>query len=660
MPNRLQFEKSPYLRQHADNPVDWYPWGEEAFEKARRENKPVFLSVGYATCHWCHVMARESFADEEVAEELNRDYVPVKVDREERPDVDAVYMRACVAMNGSGGWPLTVLLTPEQQPFFAATYLPKLSRGRQLGLLPLLKAAAQKWAQAPDALRKTGAELTALLAKSSAADPEEPSLDHAQRAAEQLMASFDAEYGGFGTAPKFPAAHKLLFLLRYAHAQGDKRARSAVDKTLQQMARGGIFDQLGGGFSRYSTDREWLAPHFEKTLYDNALLALAYTEAWQDGRLALYRSVAERTLDYCLRELRDEQGGFCAGQDADSEGEEGAYYLFTPAEIKAVLGESEGRGFCECYDITEEGNFHGKSIPNLLLNQRWQLVPEGYGLYREKLRHFRQERLPLATDNKVLTGWNGLMLTALARAARVFDSAVYLDAAETLAEFLARELGEPGALNARWCEGEARFAARLDDYAFYALGLLELYRADFDPAHLLRAKALTGEILLRFADPSGGFFLTAADGDQLILRPKETQDGALPGGNSAAAVLFQRLWRLTAQTEWRAAADKQLRFVCGGLGAYPAAATFGLCAVMDAVLPTQELVCAAPDETVPESLRAVERKYAPELEILLKTPARAAALAEAAPFTADYAPKDGKPAYYLCSGGACQLPVTEL
>ncbi len=660
MPNRLQLEKSPYLRQHADNPVDWYPWGEEAFEKARRENKPVFLSVGYATCHWCHVMARESFADEEVAAVLNRDYVPVKVDREERPDVDAVYMRACVAMNGSGGWPLTVLLTPEQQPFFAATYLPKMNRGRQLGLLPLLRAAAQKWANDPAALRRTGAELTEALARSVKTDAAEPSIGHAEGAAEQLMASFDAEYGGFGTAPKFPAAHNLLFLLRYAHAKADKSVRAAAEKTLQQMARGGIFDQLGGGFSRYSTDREWLAPHFEKTLYDNALLALAYTEAWQDGRLALYRSVAERTLDYCLRELRDERGGFYAGQDADSKGEEGAYYLFTPGEVKAVLGESEGRGFCECYDITEEGNFHGRSIPNLLLNQRWQLVPEGYGAYREKLRHFRQERLELATDNKVLTGWNGLMLMALARAARVFDSAVYLDAAHDLAAFLARELGNPIALKARWCEGEARFAARLDDYAFYALGLLELYRTDFDPAHLLRAKDLAAEILRRFADPGGGFFLTAADGEALILRPKETQDGALPSGNSAAAVLFQRLWRLTAETEWRDAADRQLRFVCGSLGAYPAASTFGLCAVLDAALPTQELVCAAPDEAVPESLRAVERKYAPELEILLKTPARAGKLAEAAPFTADYAPKDGKPAFYLCSGGACQLPVTEL
>ncbi len=659
MPNRLQSEKSPYLRRHASDPVDWFPWGAEALERAKRENRPIFLSIGYMSCHWCHVMAEESFADEAVAAVLNRHYVPVKVDREERPDLDAVYMRACVAMNGSGGWPMTLLLTPEGEPFFAATYLPKNNRAGQIGLLPLLQAAARKWAQDPAALRKTGAELTAMLRQSAAPAPEEPSLGHAERAARQLLDSFDAEYGGFGTAPKFPTPHHLLFLLRWAHAKGDRNARAAVDKTLQQMARGGIFDQLGGGFSRYSTDREWLAPHFEKTLYDNALLALAYTEAWQDGRLALYRSVAERTLDYCLRELRDESGGFFAGQDADSEGEEGAYYLLTPAEVKTVLGESEGRGFCECYDITEEGNFHGKSIPNLLLNQRWQLVPEGYGLYREKLRHYRRERMALAVVDQALCGWNGLMLTALARAARVFDSAVYRDAARELAGFLARAFGEPDALKAVWSGGAAQGTARLDDYAFYALGLLELYRADFDPAHLLLAEKLAEEIPARFADPAGGFFLTASDDETLILRPKETGDGALPSGNSAAAVLFRRLWRLTAGERWREAAEGQLRFACGGLERLPAAASFGMLAVLDAVLPTQELVCAAPDEDVPEALRAVERKYAPELEILLKSPARAEMLAQAAPFTADCAPKDGKASFYLCSGGACRLPVTE-
>ena len=660
MSNRLQYEKSPYLRQHAENPVDWYPWGAEAFEKAAREDKPIFLSVGYSTCHWCHVMARESFEDEQVAEVLNRSFVSVKLDREERPDVDAVYMRACVALNGNGGWPLTVLMTPEQKPFFAATYLPKNSAGGRMGLLPLLRAAAEKWANDRKALLKAGEDIARFLTPREAAAFTEPSEQHVRRAAAQLSDSYDAEYGGFGAAPKFPSAHNLLFLLRYAKLSGDRDARKQTEHTLRQMARGGIFDHFGGGFARYSTDREWLAPHFEKTLYDNALLALAYTEAWQDGHLALYRSVAERTLDYCLRELRDENGGFYCGQDADSEGVEGAYYLFTPSEVKSVLGEDDGRHFCECYDITEEGNFHGKSIPNLLLNERFQLLPEGYGLFREKLRHYRQERLPLGTDNKVLTGWNGLLLCALARAAWVFQSERYLDAAQSLAVFLEREMGAPEALLARWCEGEARFDARLDDYGFYALGLLELYRADFDPAHITLAAQLGREIRFRFADAKGGFFLTAANAETLISRPKEVYDGAMPSGNSAAAVLFSRLWRLTAEDEWREAAERQAAFLCANLASYPAGCAYGLCAVLDAVYPTREIVCAAPGEDAPETLRAVTAKYAPELTVLLKTPARAEALTKAAPFTADYAPQGGQSAWYICSGGACQLPVTEL
>ena len=660
MSNRLQHEKSPYLRQHANNPVDWYPWGEEAFEKARREDKPIFLSVGYSTCHWCHVMARESFEDEQVAQVLNRFFVPVKVDREERPDVDAVYMRACIALNGSGGWPLTVLLTPEGKPFFAATYLPKLNRSGQAGLLPLLSAAASKWERDREGLLRAGEDITKLLAPRRAAAFTEPDAELPRRAAEQLAASYDKDYGGFGAAPKFPSGHNLLFLLRYAKLTGDKAAREQAEHTLRQMARGGILDQFGGGFARYSTDREWLAPHFEKTLYDNALLILCYTEAWQEGRLALYRRVAEQTLDYCLRELRDDSGGFYAGQDADSGGEEGAYYLFTPEEVKAVLGEDDGRHFCECYDITPEGNFHGKSIPNLLLNNRWQFVPEGYGAYREKLRHYRQERMPLATDDKVLTGWNGLMLSALSRAAQVFGIVRYRDAAQELAAFLERELEQEGRLLARWCSGEARFDARLEDYAFYALGLLELYRVDFDPRHISRAAALAEQIAERFDDPLGGYYMTAADSEALIVRPKEIYDGALPSGNSAAAVLFQKLWRLTAEPLWRERADRQTAFLCANLADYPAGCAYGLCALLDAGNETRELVCATADEEVPEALRAVLGRYAPELTVLLKTPARAAALTEAAPFTADYAPINGKAAYYVCTGGVCQLPVTEL
>ena len=658
MSNRLQNEKSPYLRRHADDPVDWYPWGGEAFDKARRENRPVFLSIGYSTCHWCHVMARESFADAEVAAALNRSFVAVKVDREERPDVDAVYMRACAALTGSGGWPLTLLLTPEGEPFFAATYLPKNSRAGQPGLLPLLRAAADKWARDPAAVRRAGADLTRLLAQQSVmedAGAPDPALT--DRAAEQLAAARDAEYGGFGTAPKFPAPHNLLFLLRYAKLSGDRAKRAMVDHTLRQMARGGIFDQFGGGFARYSTDREWLAPHFEKTLYDNALLALTYTEAWQDGHLALYRTVAEQTLDYCLRELRDERGGFYAGQDADSGGEEGAYYLFTPEEVTSVLGAEAARGFCECYDITAEGNFRGKSIPNLLLNDRFALLPEGYGLYREKLRHYRRERMALATDTKVLTGWNGLLLMALARAGRVWDDGRYLDAARQLAAFVQTALMKDGRLLARWCEGEARYPGGLDDYAFFALGLLELYDADFDPAHLLAAEGLAEEILRHFADPAGGFFLTADDAEKLIVRPKELIDGALPSGNSAAAVLLQRLWRLTAEPCWQERAQRQLGFLCGVSARSPALAPFALCALLDLRFPTRELVCAAPGEETPAALRAVLGRYAPELAALLKTPGRAGQLAEAAPFTASFAPIDGKAAFYVCEGGVCRLPA---
>ena len=661
MSNRLAKESSPYLRQHGENPVDWYPWCEEAFQRAKQEDKPVFLSIGYSTCHWCHVMAHESFEDRQVAEILNRNFISVKVDREERPDVDAVYMQVCTAITGSGGWPLTIIMTPEQKPFFAATYLPKNNTFRQTGLLPLLHAVAERWKNGREELVRTGDDITAFLSRQKVEKSSFPCEKDLKRAAKQLADSYDEEYGGFGSAPKFPSAHNLIFLLRYAALSGDKSARRQVENTLRQMYKGGIYDHFGGGFARYSTDREWLAPHFEKTLYDNALLALAYTEAWQDGHMALYRQVAEDTLDYCLRELQHEKGGFFSGQDADSEGGEGAYYLFTPRQIKSVLGEDDGRHFCECYDITEEGNFQGKSIPNLLLNTRWNLLPEGYGEFREKLREYRRERMDLGLDDKVLTGWNGLMLMALSRAAWAFGDKRYLAAAQELAAFMEKELGRGAQLKAVFCRGEAKLPAQLDDYAFYALGLLELYRADFDPAHILLAKELAEQILDRFADEKGGgFFRTAEDAEALIVRPREIFDGAMPSGNSAAAVLLSALWRLTAEIRWREAREKQLSFICANLKRYPAGCAFGLCALMDEIYSTRELVCAAPGEETPDMLKTVTARYAPELSVLLKTPARADVLAQAAPFTADYTPKDGKAAFYLCTNGVCQLPLTDI
>ncbi len=661
MSNRLARERSPYLLQHAENPVDWYPWGEEAFARARREQKPVFLSIGYATCHWCHVMARESFESPAVAEILNRSFVAVKVDREERPDVDAIYMEACQTLNGSAGWPLTVLMTPERRPFFAGTYLPRENRGGQLGLIPLLRAVEAKWSRDRQELEKTAGELSAYLA---AERPEEPgSLDPElpRKAFEQLRSVFDGEYGGFGTAPKFPTPQNLLFLLRFASLEGEKEARSMAEQTLRQMARGGIFDQIGGGFSRYSTDREWLAPHFEKTLGDNAMLALCYTEAWQEGRFALYRRVAEETLDYCLRELACPCGGFASGQDADSEGEEGRFYLLTPALVKTVLGEDEGRHFCECYDITEEGNFRGASIPNLLLNQRWNLLPEGYAAYRVLLREDRARRNTLARDDKLLTAGNGMLLMALSRAARAFARPDYAAAARRLAAFLLDRAGarQPESLRAVCYEdGPAELPAQLDDYAFAALGLLELYPLDYDPALLLHAEALAEQILLHFSAPDGGFYRTSDRAERLWKRPLEIYDGALPSGNGAAALLFEQLRRLSGQERWREAAEGQLGFLCAAVRDAPMAGAFGLLGLMGMTCPSRELVCAAAGEEPPALLAGAAARFDPQLSILLKRPGDRL-LARFAPFTAACAPRDGKAAFYVCQNGACALPFTE-
>ncbi len=659
MSNHLANERSPYLLQHSENPVDWYPWGQAAFEKARAEDKPVFLSIGYATCHWCHVMAEESFENETVAEILNRDYVPVKVDREERPDVDAVYMEACTALNGSGGWPLTVVMTPDQQPFFVGTYLPRESRGGRIGLLPLLRALAGRWQHDRASLLKTGAEITAWLTREERADNGKAGEDLLKQAASQLRASFDEEYGGFGAAPKFPAPQNLLFLLRQAKLGGDRSLRRMAEFTLQQMYRGGIYDHLGGGFCRYSTDREWLAPHFEKTLYDNALLALCFTEAWQEGRYALWRTAAESTLDYCLRELRHENGGFFSGQDADSEGVEGKYYLFTPGEVCDALGAEDGKKLCDCYDITEEGNFHGRSIPNLLINQRWNLIPEGYEDLLERLRLYRQERYPLRTDTKLLSGWNGLMLLSLSRAAWVFDDPRYANAARELACFLLRTAGaEEPARFAAVCYGDGRapLPAQLDDCVFTALGLLELYRVDYDAAHVLAAKRLADWVTEHFADKDGSYFRTSDLSEALIKRPKELFDGALPSGNSGAAALFELLGRMTGEADWTARADTLLDRLSARAQQYPAGIAFALTALMARVYPTRELVCVNDSPT--EMLRSVTGRYAPELSVLLKRPGDTL-LAEAAPFTASMVRQEDKATYYLCQNGACGLPFTE-
>jgi len=654
MSNSLIKEKSPYLLEHAENPVNWYPWGEPAFEKAKLEDKPIFLSIGYSTCHWCHVMAEESFEDSEVAAILNENYVSIKVDREERPDIDSVYMAVCTALTGSGGWPLNVVMTPEQKPFFAATYIPRESTRSRIGLKGILNVLAEKWKGDRKALLKSGEDISRLVSAPVRAGRGMADEKLLQDAAGQLAAAYDKEYGGFGKAPKFPTPQNLIFLMRYAALSGDKRSREMADGCLKGMYKGGIYDHIGGGFARYSTDREWLAPHFEKTLYDNALLACAYTEAFQSGRMGLYRSVAENTLDWCMRELLSPEGGYYCAQDADSGGEEGAYYLFTQSDVAEALGDKDAKHFCECYDITAEGNFHGKSILNLILNQRWNLLPEGYDDLREKLRIFRAKRMALKCDTKILTSWNGLMLMALSKAAKVFSDRRYLMMAKALASFMEEKLFESDELKARLCDGELKFDAQLDDYAFYALGLLELYAADFEPKHLIRAKELALRIVSDFADGKGGYYRTAENSEKLLFRPMEIFDSALPSGNSAAATVFDLLFRYTGDIQMRQYRDELLTLISGHCEKYPAGSPWALCALLSDIYPTKELLCVSPDETVPELLSAVTARYSPELTVILKTPASEAELAQIVPFSRDAVCRDGKAGFYVCENGACR------
>lgn len=649
--NRLQYEKSPYLLQHAENPVDWHPWGAEAFDAAQREGKPVFLSVGYSTCHWCHVMAHESFEDEGVAAALHRDFVAIKVDREERPDVDAVYMAACVAMNGSGGWPLTVLLTPEQKPFWAGTYLPKTQ------LLSLLAQASRLWRADRTRLLSTSETLTEYLRRGEAARPGAPDRKLVEAGVSAFARLYDERWSGFGAAPKFPSAHNLLFLLRYAQLTGDAHAREMAEATLEHMYRGGLFDHVGGGFSRYSTDARWLVPHFEKTLYDNALLALAYTEAYQQTKRPYYAEVARRTLDYVLGELTDPAGGFYCGQDADSDGVEGKYYVFSPHELSGILGGDAG-AFCARFGVTESGNFHGRSILNLIGAPDWERQPDGLDALLRKVYAYRRERSALHRDDKALTAWNGLMLAALGRAGLVLGEPRYLDAGLKAADFIGRELKNgQGRLLARWRDGDAAHDGKLDDYAFYAWGLLELYAATFRVGLLEEAGATADVLLERFFDAQrGGFYPYASDGEQLIARAKDSYDGAMPSGNAAAALALSRLGRLTGERRWRDAAALQLRYLAGVAHAYPAGHGFALLALLEELWPSAELVCAA--EATPEELLSYLReKPRPSLTVVVKTAGNAARLATLAPFTADYPVPPAGARYYLCRGGTCERPV---
>lgn len=655
MSNRLEGEKSPYLLQHKDNPVNWYPWGEEAFQKARTEDKPVFLSIGYSTCHWCHVMAHESFENPEIAR-LLEDYVCIKVDREERPDIDAVYMTVCQALNGSGGWPLTIFLTPEQKPFFAGTYLPRIGRYGQPGLTELLVQISMLWHTQREKLLESGERITAALQQNYNADAGDLDTALLVQGVRLLQQIFDRAWGGFGQAPKFPTPHNLLFLMRFYQATHTLETMQITETTLQAMAAGGIFDHIGGGFSRYSTDAAWLVPHFEKMLYDNALLINAYLEAFQLTGKHCYADTARRTIDYILSELTDDDGGFYCGQDADSDSVEGKYYVFRPDEIIHVLGTEDGAAFCRLYDITENGNFEGQSIPNLIGKEEGWAADDPR---LKKLYEYRKKRTALHLDNKILLSWNAWTIASLARAGMILGDNRYRDAAVKAQQFIRRKMTDAGdRLYLRYCDGEAAHPGQLDDYASYTLALTALYRATFDIAYLKEAVFRARQIMELFADgETNGYYMTAPDAGKLIMRPKETYDGAIPSGNSAAEMALEQLACLTGEQFFREAADRQHRFMAGQVKASPASHCFALCAIAEALYPHRELIITG--TRVPDEITAYLKEHpAHDLSILFKSAENEKILSELAPFSASY-PVSRDTVWYLCENGACRAPVTE-
>lgn len=662
-PNRLYNEKSPYLLQHAYNPVNWFPWGEEAFAEAKKEDKPVFLSIGYSTCHWCHVMAHESFEDPEIAALLNADFISVKVDREERPDIDAVYMSVCQAVTGQGGWPLTIIMTAEGNPFFAGTYLPPRAQFYTPGLDALLRSVTEQWKHEREQLLETGSQIQSFLMENASQETAgTPEIQLLSEAYADYRKRFDKKYGGFGSAPKFPTPHNLLFLLRYAEHNIAGDAMEMVERTLDQMYRGGIFDHIGGGFSRYSTDRAWLVPHFEKMLYDNALLAYVYLEAYQKFQKSVYRDVAEKTLAYMLRELRDEKGGFYCGQDADSDGEEGKFYLFTQSELEQLFGRESAAAFCTHFGVTAEGNFEGKNVLNLLENTLWHENPSEIEGLCSRVYEYRAGRNRLHKDDKILTAWNGLAVAAFAKAYGVLEDERYLLAARDCVRFLSENMEKDGQLLARYRDGDAGVTATLDDYAFYSFGLLELYRVTFDAAYLKKAAQLTDEMAAQFFDgKQGGFYLCGKDAEQLIVRPKEFYDGALPSGNSVAALVLLQLFRLTGDGKWQSLFQKQLTCLAGQIKTYPTGYGFALLVLQNALYPSRELLCACGLATGTE-LDRIRRKSVEnaDLSVLVKTADNGKILGEIAPFTVDIPVPDGKNLFYLCANGACSAPTEAL
>lgn len=701
--NRLIHEKSPYLLQHAANPVDWYPWGQEAFARAIRENKPILLSIGYSSCHWCHVMAHESFESEEIARMMNDSFVCVKVDREERPDVDHIYMTAAMAMTGQGGWPLTVFLTPDRKPFWGGTYFPPYARGGAPGLMDVLRSIHSAWQNDPQQVIRSGENFTALIRANALKLKKGGTFDRdiLSEGFTQFCALYDSQHGGFGTSPKFPSSHNLSFLLRYWKRAKNTDALPMVEGTLRHMAGGGIYDHLGGGFHRYATDQRWQVPHFEKMLYDQAMLVKTYLEAWQISKSELYAQVARGTCDYILRDMQHHAGGFYSAEDADSvepeeltgnpvapghahnQGrKEGAFYLWRYAEIERVLGENDAAIFNYHYGIERDGNaladphgeFAGKNILAVVktlteTSGRFEKTPREIETIvarcRQKLFECRRARPRPFLDDKILVDWNGLMISALALGSRILREPRYRTAARKAADFIIRRLmNKDGRLCHRYRDGQAAVPGTLGDYAFFIQGLLDLYEATFEPGYLQYARKLSDVMINLFWDnSSGGFYLTADDAEEILFRPKEVYDGAIPSGNSVAALNLVRLYHITLEKNLREKFEKLFEAFSAEVSHNPAAYGQMLMAVDFALGPSCEIVVAG-DQKDPQfdvMLAKIHDYFIPNKVIIHRPPSSdAAPILAISPFIGKQTAVDGNPTVYVCVDHACRRPITDM
>jgi hypothetical protein len=667
VPNRLQGETSPYLLQHADNPVDWYPWGEQALQAAADQDKPIFLSIGYAACHWCHVMEHESFKDPDTAAIMNEYFINIKVDREERPDLDSIYMNAVVAMTGQGGWPMSVFLTPDGEPFFGGTYFPPAQRHNLPSFRQVLQYLAREWQENRERLLQAGAELSEHLRQTPSLLDAQDALSEAklQNAAQALFENYDWQRGGWGGAPKFPQATTIEFLLQKAEREGDKLAGEMAAHSLRHMAAGGIYDHIGGGFHRYAVDAAWLVPHFEKMLYDNALLLRVYLHAWQMTGESVFRDVVEEIIDFLQREMRHPQGGFYSAIDADSEGEEGKFYLWSVEEIRSLLHDKDVFDrFAEAFGVTEEGDYEGRNIlhrqveagkPPDVSEAEVEALGDGFKDARQRLLAARQERVRPETDDKILTCWNGLTLTALAEVVYALDREDLLPLAQDLAGFMLQELIQDGELKRSWREGRARYTAYLEDHAALGLGLLALYQVDFDPRWYEAAKRQAEVVLDHFVDPEGGFFDTRDDHERLVARPKSLQDSPTPSGNTLAAELLLRLAAFSGDARFEEAALASLRGMINTAVRHPTAFAGWLNTAMLALGPRWQvaIVGSAEDEDVRAFLNVLQGEYMPRWAIAVGS--------KPPPTLLDGRKKiDGSATAYLCQDFTCQLPTDDL